>query len=213
MYGGAEHSLAAALAGRRESATVATKIWARSVAEGREQYRRQVGWFGRLEIEQVHNLVAWREHLAWLVDEQASGSIGLLGVTHYDHSSFEELARALRTRRFDVLQVPYNPHERECERRLLPLAADLGVAVIAMRPFGRGRLLGRSRGATELAPLAEFGVRSWPQALLKWALSEQRIDVVIPATVRAERARENSAAGTPPWFGDDERRLIERLAG
>jgi diketogulonate reductase-like aldo/keto reductase len=213
MYGGAERSLAAALAGRRERATVATKIWARSPAEGREQYRRQVGWFGRVEIEQVHNLVAWREHLAWLEDERGSGSVGLLGVTHYDRSSFEELARALRTRRFQVLQVPYNPHERECERRLLPLAADLGVAVIAMRPFGRGRLLARPPSAGDLAPLAEFGVRSWPQALLKWVLSERRIDVVIPATARPERARENSAAGARPWFGDEERRLIERLAG
>ncbi len=212
MYGGAERSLAAALRGRRERATLATKIWARSPEEGREQYRRQVRWFGRVEIEQVHNLVAWHEHLAWLEDERGSGSIDLLGVTHYDRSSFEELARALRTRRFQVLQVPYNPHERECERRLLPLATELGVAVIAMRPFGRGRLLARPPSARELAPLAEFGVRSWPQALLKWVLSERRIDVVIPATVRPERARENSAAA-PPWFGGEERRLIEHLAG
>jgi aryl-alcohol dehydrogenase-like predicted oxidoreductase len=66
MYRGAEGALAAALAGRRDGATIATKIWTQSVAEGREQYRRQVEWFGRVEIEQVHNLVVWQEHLEWL---------------------------------------------------------------------------------------------------------------------------------------------------
>ncbi|MDQ3874593.1 MAG: aldo/keto reductase [Actinomycetota bacterium] len=214
MYGGAERSLAAALAAKRDGATVATKIWARSAAEGREQYRRQLEWFRRVEIEQVHNLVAWREQLGWLDEERESGRIGVLGVTHYDPSAFDELARALRTGRFGTLQVPYNPLERECERELLPLAAELGVAVIVMRPLGggSGRLLGRRPARDELAPLSEFGVHTWPQALLKWALSDRRVDVVIPATVRAMRARENAAAGSPPWFGPGERRLVERLA-
>jgi diketogulonate reductase-like aldo/keto reductase len=215
MYRGAERSLAVALAPKRDGATVATKIWTRSVAEGREQYRRQLEWFGRVEIEQVHNLVAWREQLPWLDEERKSGRVDVLGVTHYDPSAFDELARALRTGRFGTLQVPYNPHERECERELLPLAAELGVAVIVMRPLGggRGRLLERAPARDELAPLAEFGVHTWPQALLKWALSDGRVDVVIPATVRLARARENAAAGSPPWFGPSERRLVERLAG
>ena len=64
-----------------------------------------------------------------------------------------------------------------------------------------------------LAPLAQFGVETWAQALLKWALSDERVDVVIPATSRPERTRENAAAGSPPWFGPEERALVERLAG
>jgi diketogulonate reductase-like aldo/keto reductase len=213
MYGGAEASLAAALEGRREEVMVATKIWSRSVDEGRAHFDRQLGWFGRIEVEQVHNLVSWHEHLPWLEAEREAGRIDRLGVTHYSPSAFGELEEALATRRFQALQVPLNPHERECEARLLPLAEEREVAVIVMRPLGEGALLRRAPKPQELEPLAPFGVRTWAQALLKWALSDRRVDVVIPATTSPEHARENAAAGEPPWLGPDERRLVERLAG
>ena len=213
MYRGAESALGTALAGRRDGVSVATKIWASSVEEGREQFRRQLEWYGRVEIEQVHNLVAWREQLVWLERERDEGWIDRLGVTHYASGSFPELADALRTGRFDSIQLPYNPHEREVERELLPLAGELGVAVIVMRPLGEGSLVRRAPAAEELAPLWEFGVETWAQALLKWVLSDERVDVAIPATSRPERTAENAAAGQAPWFGPDERRLVERLAG
>jgi diketogulonate reductase-like aldo/keto reductase len=209
MYRGAEASLGAALAGRRSEAAVATKIWAESVDEGLEQYRRQREWFGRVEIEQIHNLAAWREQLEWLEREREEGRVDRLGVTHYSPRAFGELAEALRTRRFDVVQLPYNPHEREVERELLPLAAELGVPVIVMRPFGEGALV---RHSPDPGALRELGVETWAQALLKWALSDERVDLVIPATSRPERAAENAAAGSPPWFGAGERALVERLA-
>jgi len=212
MYGGAERALAAALAGRREQVKVATKVWAGSLAEGRQQFERQCGWYGRVDVEQVHNLVAWREHLPWLEAERARGLIGLLGVTHYQPAAFEELAEALRTGRFDTVQLPYNPVERECEQVLLPLAAELGVGVIVMRPLGEGALLRRPPQPLELEPLAAFGIETWPQALLKWALSDERIDGVIPATSNPEHARANAGAGAPPWFGAEERELVARLA-
>jgi diketogulonate reductase-like aldo/keto reductase len=211
MYGGAEASLSSALAGRREEAVVATKIWSPSVEAGREHFRQQLEWFGRIEVEQVHNLVSWREHLPWLEEERDEGRIGRLGVTHYQASAFGELETALRTGRFQALQVPLNPLERDCERRLLPLAAELGVAVIAMRPLAEGALLRRMPAAEQLEPLRDYGVTSWPQALLKWALSDERVDVVIPATRSPEHARANAVAGEPPWFGPDERRLVESL--
>src|SRR6476659_7833914 len=103
MYRGAEQSLGRALQSR---GVVATKIWAPTVEEGREQYRRQLEWFGRVDIEQIHNLVAWREHLEWLETEHE----GKLGVTHYASGAFPKLGEALRTKRFDVVQLPYNPH-------------------------------------------------------------------------------------------------------
>jgi diketogulonate reductase-like aldo/keto reductase len=212
MYHGAEASLGAALRDRREGTVVATKIWTQSLEEGREQYRRQVEWFGRVEVEQVHNLVAWREHLEWLESERSAGRVDRLGVTHYAPHAFGELAEALRTRRFDVVQLPYNPLEREVERELLPLAAELGIAVIVMRPLGEGKLVRRAPSPEELEPLRAFGVETWAQALLKWVLSDERIDVAIPATSRPERTAENAAAGEPPWFGPEERRLVENLA-
>jgi aryl-alcohol dehydrogenase-like predicted oxidoreductase len=212
MYGEAEASLAHALEGRRAGVVFATKIWAQTLAEGREQYRRQLDWFGRIEIEQVHNLVLWREHLDWIEAEREAGRVGIVGVTHWNSASFGELAEALRTGRFEQVQLPYNPFERECERELLPLAEELGVAVIVMRPLGQGALV-RSRPPPEqLEPLKPFGIETWPQALLKWALSDPRIDVVIPATSNPEHARANAAAGSPPWLGPEERALVARLA-
>jgi aryl-alcohol dehydrogenase-like predicted oxidoreductase len=212
MYG-SEQALATALAGRRDVATVLTKIWTPSPREARRQLADQLAWFDRIEVEQVHNLVAWEQHLPWLDDERAAGRIGSLGVTHYSTSSFGELARALRTERFQTLQIPLNPHERTAERELLPLAAELGVAVIVMEPFDAGALLHRPPKPEQLAPLRRFGIDTWPQALLKWTLSDPRVDLVIPATSKPERAVENAAAGEPPWFGPDERALVERLAG
>ena len=209
MYGGAEASLAAALDGRRHDATIATKIWASTAVEGREQFRRQSEWFGHVEVEQIHNLAAWEDQLPWLEREREAGRVGLLGVTHYSPGAFAELARALRTGRFQVVQLPLNPRERECERELLPLAAELGIAVIVMRPLGEGALLRRPPPAEVLA---ELGVETWSQALLKWALSDERVDVVIPATRDPEHARSNAAAGEPPWFDAEQRRLVERFA-
>jgi diketogulonate reductase-like aldo/keto reductase len=213
MYGGAERALGAALASRRGDVAVATKIWSGDVREGRMQYADQLAWFGgHIDIQQVHNLVSWREHIEWLEKERSAGRVGKLGVTHYLPSAFAELAEAMRSGRFDCVQLPYNPHERECEETLLPLAHELGLPVIVMRPLGEGALVRRQPPAEALEPLRPFGVETWAQALLKWVLSDDRVDVVIPATKQTERVGENAAAGEPPWLGPDERALVERLA-
>ena len=86
------------------------------------------------------------------------------------------------------------------------------MAVIAMRPLGDKSRLPDPPPAEQLAPLRDFGIETWPQALIKWALSDKRIDVVIPATSNPDHARENAAAGEPPWLGPDERNLVTRLA-
>lgn len=214
MYGAAESSLGAALESRRDAATVATKIWTGSIDEGRRQYDQQRRFFGRVEIEQVHNLVAWEEHLSWLEAERDAGSIDRIGVTHYSAGAVDELERTLRTGRFDTVQVPLNPAERECERRILPLAEERGIAVIVMRPLGGtgAPLVARDPGPAALEPLRSFGVETWAQALLKWVLSDPRVDVVIPATSRPERVLENAGAGSPPWLPPEERSLVERFA-
>jgi diketogulonate reductase-like aldo/keto reductase len=212
MYGLAEESMSGIVRERRDEVAIATKIWARSLEEGRAQYARQLDWFGRIEIEQVHNLVGWPEHRGWIEAEREAGRVARIGVTHFSPTAFDELAEALSTRRFDAVQVPLNPREREAERRLLPLAAELGVAVIAMRPLGGEGSVIRSPPPGELAPLQAFGIETWEQALLKWALSDERVDLVIPATRVPEHARENAAAGSPPWLGPEERALVERLA-
>jgi diketogulonate reductase-like aldo/keto reductase len=213
MYGNAERSLAAALEGRRDEALVATKVWAPTVEQGRAQLEQQLGWFGRIDIEQVHNLVGWTEHVGWLEEARADGRIDRIGVTHYSPLAFDEVAAALQTGRFETVQLPLNPYERAAERTLLPVAAELGIAVIVMRPFGEGELLEVAPSPEELEPLTAFGVETWPQVLLKWVLSDERVDVVIPATRNPLHAAENAFAGSPPWFGPEERALVEKLAG
>lgn len=213
MYGEAERVLGAALEGRREAALVATKIWTPSAAEGRAQAERALRAFGGwVDLYQVHNLVNWREQLPLLERMRENGQARAIGVTHYSVSAFGELAQVMRTGRITAIQVLYNPLEREVEDEILPLAAELGLGVVVMRPFGEGSLMHRQPTAGELEPLRPFGVRTWGQALLKWVLSEPRCHVAIPATSRPERMAENAAAGEPPWFGAEERALVARLA-
>jgi diketogulonate reductase-like aldo/keto reductase len=215
MYGAAEASLGSALQARRGDAVVATKIWANSVDEGKAQYTAQLRAFGRVEIEQIHNLAAWREQLRWLEAERDAGRVDRLGVTHWDAGQFGELEHALRTGRFGTVQVPLNPFERECEARILPLAEELGLAVMVMRPLGGAgaAMLRREPAEGALEPLRAFGVETWAQALLKWCLADPRVDLLIPATSKPARTIENAVAGSGPPFGPDERRLVERLAG
>ena len=148
-----------------------------------------------------------------LEEAKAAGRIGLIGATHYATRAFAELATVMATGRLDAVQIPYNPHEREVEERILPLAADLGLGVVVMRPFGEGALLRADPGPAALESLRPYGVRTWAQALLKWGLSDSRCHVAIPATSRPERTAENAEAGSPPWFGPRERELVSRLAG
>jgi aryl-alcohol dehydrogenase-like predicted oxidoreductase len=197
MYGRAEAVLGRALGDRRRDAMAATKIWTSSMAEARRQFEDQVEFFGgRVDLEQVHNLVAWRERLDWMEEERAAGRIGFLGATHYAASAFDELEAVMLTGRIDAIQVPYNPLERDAERRILPLAAELDLGVIAMRPLGGGSLV-RRFGATQL---------------LKWTLADERVHVAIPATSSPDHARANTAAGSPPWPSAEERARLVSLA-
>jgi len=213
MYGEAERVLGQTLQGRRAQALVATKVWTSSGSEGRAQVSRALQYFGGyIDLYQIHNLVNWREHLAMLERLRDAGQVRAIGATHYSSSSFGELTQVMQTGRITAIQIPYNPLERQVEHTILPLAADLGLGVVVMRPFAQGALMPRQPSASELAPLRPFGVTTWAQALLKWILSDTRCHVTIPATSRRERMAENAAAGEPPWFGAEERALVARLA-
>jgi aryl-alcohol dehydrogenase-like predicted oxidoreductase len=213
MYGEAERVLGAALEGRRGQVTVATKVWASTPGEGRAQAENALRYFGGyIDLYQVHNLLAWRDQLALIERLRDAGQVRAVGATHYSASAFDELRQVMSTGRISAVQVPYNPIQREVERDILPLAADLGIGVVVMRPFAEGGLLQRGPSDEQLAPLRPFGITTWAQALLKWILSDPRCHVAIPATSSHRRMRENAQAGDPPWFGPEERALVTRLA-
>jgi aryl-alcohol dehydrogenase-like predicted oxidoreductase len=212
MYGAAERVLAGALADRRDDAVVATKVWARTRAQGEQQIEQALDWFERIELYQVHNLLAAGEHLPYLRHLQQGGRVRAVGATHYLPSAFADLGQLVRDHAIDAIQIPYHPLERAAEAQLLPEAHACGVGVIVMMPFGGGRLLEREPTPEQLAPLAGFGAHTWAQVLLKWILSDPRVAAAIPATSSPERVQENAAAGEPPWFGGDERTYVRQLA-
>lgn len=210
MYGRAERILGRAIASRRSEFVVATKIWSSSVEEGRRQFDDQLSYFGdHVEIEQIHNLVAWRDHLEWMERERDGGRVDLLGATHWQVSAFGELEEVMKTGRIDCIQIPYNPDEREVEDRILPLAADLGLGVIAMRPLGSGSLINHRVSDFQLR---EIGVDNWPAALLRWCLSNEQVHVAIPATGDPDHARANVAAAAHLALSAEQRDLIARIA-
>lgn len=213
MYGQAERVLGKALEGRRDQAIIATKVWASTPNEGRTQIQKALGYFGgKVDLYQIHNLLAWRDQLVQLERLVGEGKIGFIGATHYSASAFDELARAMKTGRIQAIQIPYNPLEREVEKVILPLAAELNLGVLVMRPFAEGGLMRNPPSESDLAPLKPFGVTTWAQALLKWILSDPRCHTSIPATSKPARMTENATVSTP-WFGAEERALVARLAG
>ncbi|MGH2815699.1 MAG: aldo/keto reductase [Actinomycetota bacterium] len=213
MYGEAERVLGVALDGRRDEAVIATKVWTADDAQAERQIETSLRHAqGHIELYQIHNLVAWPARLERLERLRDDGLVDVLGATHYEPWAFDELMTVMRSGRIGFVQIPYNPLEREVERAVLPLAEELGLGVMLMRPFGRGSVLRRWPSQADLAPLAEFGVATWPQALLKWGLSDPRCTLSIPATSRPGRMTENATAGNRPWFGPDERDLVTRLA-
>jgi aryl-alcohol dehydrogenase-like predicted oxidoreductase len=208
MYGRAESTLARALEGRRERAQVATKIWTDDAAEGKEQADNAVRLFGRIDVYQVHNLVNWPAQLALIEGLCDRGLVSVIGATHYQESAFGELMKVMRTGRIGMVQIPYNPLRQESASSVLPLAEELGLGVFVMSPLQGGILRVRPRPDD----LARLGVRTWPQAVLKWIASDPRVSCVLTATQTRGHAIENAEAGSPPWFTKEQRALVESIA-
>ena len=202
MYGRAESVVGelAAEIGLRDKLFVATKVWTSGreagIAQMDESLRRLRA--ARLDLMQVHNLVDWRTHLRTLADWKRSGRVRYLGVTHYTAGAYGELEQVMKSEPLDFVQLNYSLLEREAERRLLPLAADRGIAVLANRPFAEGALFRRVRGQTPPPWAAEIGCRSWAALFLKWIVAHPAVTCVIPATSRPEHLEDNMQAATGP---------------
>jgi diketogulonate reductase-like aldo/keto reductase len=199
MYGQAESvvgELASELA-LRDKLFVATKVWTSGreagLAQMEESLRRLRG--ARLDLMQVHNLVDWRTHLRTLTDWKRAGRVRYIGVTHYTAGAYGELEQVIKSEPLDFVQLNYSVVEREAERRLLPLAAERGLAVLVNRPFAEGALFRRVRGQTLPSWAPEAGCHSWAQLFLKWIVAHPAVTCVIPATSRPEHLEDNMQAG------------------
>lgn len=150
----------------------------------------------RFDLMQIHNLLAWRPHLATLRRLKAEGRVRYIGVTTSHGRRHTELAQIMASEPLDFVQLTYDITHREAERRLLPLARERGIAVIVNRPYDGGALVERLKREARVPPWAvEAGLRDWPGFLLKWIVSHPAVTVAIPATTRVDHMRENMAAG------------------
>jgi aryl-alcohol dehydrogenase-like predicted oxidoreductase len=208
MYGRAEVTLARALKGIRERVIVATKIWTSSAEEGRAQADHALKLFGRVDVYQVHNLVNVPAQLELLERLKNEGKVRAVGATHYQESAFDEMAALMKTKRLDMVQIPYNPLRRTAERELLPLAESMGLGVFVMSPLQQGILQRRPSSAQ----LKELGVQTWAQAVLKWIASDRRVSTVLTATHDLDHVRENARAGDPPFYTPEQRDLVVSIA-
>ncbi|MEN3975071.1 aldo/keto reductase [Emcibacter sp. SYSU 3D8] len=200
MYGRAE-AVAGALLGRMESldrAFVATKVWTSGRDAGIAQMERSMALLGKTDLMQVHNLLDWRTHFETLRRWKDEGRVRYLGVTHYTPTAHDALEAAMRAEAMDFVQLDYALDDRAAERRLLPLAADKGIAVIVNRPFGGGGLARRVRGRAVPDFAAELGCDTWPQLLLKFILGHPAVTCAIPATANAVHMADNARAGCGP---------------
>jgi len=198
MYGRAEQALGITMKGRVTELQLATKVWAVGKESGRRQIARSFELLGtdHIHLFQIHNMVDWKTHLPYLETLKEKGKIDLIGISYTFPNGLPEMAEIMKTRRVDTIQVSYNVLEREVEEEILPLADELGMGVLIMRPLGSGSLAKGLQREPDLTPLKEFGITTWPQALLAWCLGDPRIDVLIPATTRPSRVFDNAAAGS-----------------
>ena len=202
MYGSAQPVIGYGLRklGAPAALFSAEKVWTSSADSGPSQIEQSRDFWGaeRFDLVQVHNLVAWEAHLETLFAMKAEGRIRYVGITTSEgrrHDLFEEV---MRKQPLDFVQLTYNPVDREAEERLLPLAAERGIAVIVNRPFQQGELTRRLAGETLPDWAAEAGAASWAQFILKFILAHPAVTVVIPATTRVDHVRENVAASAGP---------------
>jgi aryl-alcohol dehydrogenase-like predicted oxidoreductase len=202
MYGDAESVLGELLARTpgRDRLFAATKVWTDGRDDGIEQMKRSMQRMRveRFDLMQIHNLRDWATHLETLQAWKREGRIRYLGVTTSHGRFHDELERLLREHPFDFVQLSYSIGNREVERRLLPVAMERGVAVLVNRPFQRGALFRRVRGAALPAWAQEYGIGSWAQLFLKYAVSHPAVTCAIPATSKPKHMRDNMGAGFGP---------------
>jgi diketogulonate reductase-like aldo/keto reductase len=212
MYGTSESVAGDLIAelGIRDRLFMATKVWTHGRDEGIQQMETS---FKRLRVQrmdlmQVHNLADVATHTETLQEWKQKKRIRYIGITHYTSSAYAEVERWLKTRQYDFLQINYSLGERESENRLLPLAQELKVAVIANRPFAEGALFRRVKGRQLPTWAAQLGISSWAQYFLKWIVSHPAVTCAIPGTGNPKHMQDNLGAGVGKLLSAEQRKQM-----
>jgi diketogulonate reductase-like aldo/keto reductase len=205
MYGSSQPVIGHALAklGRPAALFSAEKVWTSDGAGAAAQIEASRAHWGltgpgRFDLVQVHNLVAWEAHLPRLLAMKAEGRLRYVGITTSEGRRHGEVERVMRTQPLDFVQFTYNPVDREAEQRLLPLAAERRIAVLANRPFREGALLDALRRHRLPGWAAEIGCDGWAQAVLKFIVSHPAVTCAIPATSQVAHVVQNLGAARGP---------------
>jgi len=174
----------------------ATKVWTPVFESGPAQMAesRRLWGLRAFDLMQVHNLVDWKAHLKTLKDDRQAGRIRYLGVTTSHGRRHEELERVMREEPLDFVQFTYNILDREAEARLLPLAAERGIAVIVNRPYRRKALIRAFQDKPLPDWAGEAGAANWPQFFLKFIMGHPAVTCAIPATTQVQHMAENMGA-------------------
>jgi diketogulonate reductase-like aldo/keto reductase len=200
MYGSSQTVIGYGLnrLGRPPSLFSADKVWISAGSRGPEQIEESRGSWGvrRFDLLQVHNLLAWEDHLPTLLAMKSAGRVRYVGITTSEGRRHEEVERIMASQPIDFVQVTYNVVDREVENRILPLAQARGIAVIANRPFQEGALIQRLKGHPLPSWTADTGAANWPQFILKFIVSHPAVTCAIPATSQVAHLKENMAAAT-----------------
>jgi diketogulonate reductase-like aldo/keto reductase len=210
MYGKSEAAIGKMLAELKTTAWLATKVWTRGQKEGVAQMKQSLQRMRveKLDLMQIHNLVDWKTHLATLREWKAAGTIRYIGITHYQHSAFDEMEQIIKKEKIDFVQLPYSAGERDAEKRLLPAAKDAGVAVLVMEPFSKGELFARVKGKALPAVAKDVGAESWAQLFLKFIIGHPAVTCPIPATSKVKHVEDNLGALKGPVPTEAQRKLI-----
>jgi diketogulonate reductase-like aldo/keto reductase len=179
----------------RERAFIATKVWTRGQREGIQQMTKSGELLKRpkLDLIQVHNLLDLDTQLETLRAWKAEGRVRYIGITHYTVGSQSDLAKVIEREKLDFVQLNYSATTRNAEQRLLPLAADKGVAVLVNRPFEDGGMFSTVRGKPVPPWAAEIDATSWGQIFLKYVLAHPAVTAAIPATGKVSHIEDNLA--------------------
>lgn len=215
MYGSSERVVGELVTdlGIKSKLFGATKVWTSGKQSGINQMNRSMDLMKikPMDLMQVHNLQDWKTHLNTLRNWKDQGKVRYIGITHYMESAYPRMEKIMKEQPLDFIQLNYSIKSRQAENSILPLAADLGIAVLVNRPYEGGSLFRKMKGTAIPQWASEMGIESWGQFFIKYILGNEAITCVIPGTSKPHHMKDNLQAGLGRLPSENERKKMVEL--